>query len=262
MESRKQNKGLWAARNAGQSIAHGEFLMFVDGDDYMHLDAIRTLYQAINQNKNHDMAIIDYKKTNSFDEDIQSEEEGEVLELTQEEFFPKLMNREICSNVWNKLYRKSLIENIYANDYPRAQDFDFNIRVFLVARSAVFVHRAMYFWLQRPTSVMHQPDYWDIVYSCQSKMFYENYVNLPDDKKNYSHYLLSKLYKNMVFDRNRHYFAERQEDVFELCTKYEKDTRMAYWTNRHIPLYEKIGITMLLHNPRLTRWLMKVTKNY
>ncbi len=42
------NTGCWAASNAGQDAATGEYLWFPDGDDYFHKDIIRLMYEAIN----------------------------------------------------------------------------------------------------------------------------------------------------------------------------------------------------------------------
>ena len=39
----QQNQGLWAARNTGQKIAKGDYLMFADGDDYMHLETLKIM---------------------------------------------------------------------------------------------------------------------------------------------------------------------------------------------------------------------------
>ncbi|MBP5423127.1 MAG: glycosyltransferase family 2 protein [Paludibacteraceae bacterium] len=256
----QQNQGLWAARNSGQRVAKGDYLMFVDGDDYLHLDAVRTLYQAIN-NREYDIAIIDYKKTHSFDEDIESERKGEVFEVNQKQLISYLFNGDVSRNVWNKLYRKKLVKDIYANEYPRAQDYEFNIRVFLLANNAVIIQRKLYFWMQRPSSFTHQPDFLDIVYPYQVKFIYENYNNVPKNRSQYSHYLLSRLYKDMVFWKNRNYGTNNESAVFEQCKKYEKNTRKAYWLNWRINPIEKIIVTILLHSPRLTRWLMKVTKN-
>ena len=41
----QQNTGLWAARNAGQDAAHGDFLFFPDADDYFHQDTLQILLQ-------------------------------------------------------------------------------------------------------------------------------------------------------------------------------------------------------------------------
>lgn len=258
----QNNLGLWAARNAGQRIAQGRFLMFIDGDDYIHLDTVKTLHQAISIDEKCDIAIVDRKKTHGFDEDISCVGEGEKEILTQEELVAKLFNGGICRNVWNKLYRHSLIKNIYANEFLRAQDYDFNIRVFMAANSAVFIHRIMYFWVQRPTSFTYQPNYWDLVYRCFAKMLFDNYVNLPDNQIKYGHFLLRDLYKNMVFWKNRNFRTSTEHEVFALCDYYERTTRKAYWCNLKINPFEKVVVVILLHCPRLTRRLMVMTKNY
>lgn len=46
----KQNEGLGFARNSGLEIARGEYVYFVDSDDYLHNNAIETLYRAAIEN--------------------------------------------------------------------------------------------------------------------------------------------------------------------------------------------------------------------
>ena len=65
----------------------------------------------------------------------------------------------------------------------------------------------------------------------------------------------------VLFKGKKHKTAE-QKETFQTCDMYEKATHKAYWLNWRINPFEKIGVTILLHNPRLTRWLMRVTKNY
>lgn len=257
-----KNCGLWAARNSGQKKARGSYLMFVDGDDYLHLDAVNTLYHAINYNKSYDIAIIDYKKTQRFDEDIISKRDGEVMELSQKELISGLFNGKISRNVWTKLYRKELIQNLYANNYERAQDFDFNIRAFLKADRAIAVHHNLYFYLQRPTSCMNQHDYWKIAYSCIVKMLYVNYINLPIESKQYSHYLLSNLYKSMIDWEWTCYNGNDEPIVLQQCSKYERNTRKEYWTNWHINPIEKIIVSILLHNPKIMYLAMELKRAF
>lgn len=62
------NKGLWAARNAGQDEAHGEYLWFSDGDDYFHYDFLRMMHAAITDGEGYDLAMCGMKKTHYMDE--------------------------------------------------------------------------------------------------------------------------------------------------------------------------------------------------
>jgi len=259
----QQNMGLWAARNSGQRVAKGDYLMFVDGDDYMHLDAIKIMIETFRQYPQSDLVFVDHIKTNSLEESIESKENYNISGLSQKQLIYQLFVSDGNGGyMWNKLYRRELLEGIWANDYPRVQDFDFNIRVFLRVSYATWIHCKLYFWVQRPTSFMHQSNYWKIAYPCTVKMFFLNYINLPVDKKQYGHLLLKKLYRRMIFYKNKFYKTDQQDSVFRECYEYEKATRKDYWLSWRINPLEKIGVTTLLHSSRLTRWLMKVTKNY
>lgn len=262
----QENLGLWAARNSGQRVAKGNYLMFVDSDDYLHLDAIKIMIETFHQYPQSDLVFVDYIKTCSLEENIETKKSYNTSVLSQEELIHQLFNYYgqpgLGPFAWNKLYKRELLEGIWTNDYPRAQDLDFNIRVLFRVSCATWIHCELYFWVQRPTSFVHQSNYWDIAHPCMVKMFFLNYINLPVDKKQYGHYLLDKLYKRMLFYKNRNYKKVHQASVFKQCREYEKATWKAYWLNGRIPLYEKVGVTFLLHNPRLTCWLMKVTNNY
>ena len=66
----QENGGLWYARNTGQKEAKGDFIMFVDSDDYLHVDAIRVLYEALVQHPTCGLSMCKYKQTFTLDEDI------------------------------------------------------------------------------------------------------------------------------------------------------------------------------------------------
>ena len=67
------NTGCWAARNAGQDAATGEYLWFPDGDDYFHKDIIRVTVEVINRTNaagdKYDVALFGYEQTSRFDSD-------------------------------------------------------------------------------------------------------------------------------------------------------------------------------------------------
>lgn len=260
----QKNQGLWAARNTGQRAARGEFLMFVDGDDYLHIDVIRVMYTAINHNKCYDLAIVSYKKTNNLNEDIRSDDQGEISELSSDFLIHDIFidkKLAISRIVWNKLYRKRLIDNIWARPYIRAQDFDYNFRVYLRLNNAIWVRRTLYFYVQRPSSLSYGKNAHFQEYTCRTKLLYDNVLLLPSNKNHYSYLPLSRLYRDMVIYKNMVWGKDNEKEVFSKCNYYMRNTQKEYWFNRYIPLYEKVGVSLLLLCPRFTRWIMILTKN-
>lgn len=260
----QRNQGVWAARNSGKSAAHGEYLMFPDGDDYLHVDAVNLMYEAINRDVCFDIAIVERKITNRPNEDIQAEGANILTVLSQKDLIANMFSNHIIMpywSQWDKLYRKKLIESLWSEEYQFAQDYDFNFRVFLNVNKAVFIRRPLYFYVQRPSSAMKRSDYWDILYACKCRMLFTNYFALPSCKKNYGHYLLNSLYTQMLIYKNRYYKTTKQQEVFQQCRNYFKSTYEDYWLCGKIPLHKKIVVTFLLYSPRLTSWLMKITNN-
>ena len=258
----QQNSGLWAARNAGKKIAKGDYLTFVDGDDYINIDTFKIAHHAINSNEGYDMALFNFKKTDSFDEDIEEKTEYELRVLTGKDLFEEFCARRygiVFESQCNKLYRRNLVEDIWLEKYERSQDVDFNIQVYLKVERAVWILRELYFYVQRSTSLAHQPEAWDIFFECRTRMFYLNYMKLPPDKKEYGPYLLNQLYRKMLNHKIRNYQTNKQAEVFEICKEYEHDTLKAYWKSYYTTFYEKVIITILLHHPQLACFLYKVT---
>ena len=139
---RQENQGLWAARNTGQDAAKGDFLFFPDSDDYFHRDLLRLLYEAINSGPGYDLAIVGRKITWSADEDTTSPITPIIIEWSQQRLIETLLAETgdaCCVYMWNKLFRRSLIDNLRTRRYLRSQDLDFNLRTFLRLDKAIVI---------------------------------------------------------------------------------------------------------------------------
>ncbi len=103
------NSGVSVARNIGISISTGDYIVFVDSDDYINPDMLKELYNYINK-YNTDMVICDfmYYKNNVF---INSEVKEQNIKIyTSEEAQYQLYKDKYLNFivVWGKIYKRKL----------------------------------------------------------------------------------------------------------------------------------------------------------
>ena len=244
----QENQGLWAARNAGQKIAKGDFIMFVDSDDYIHVDAVKLLYKALIKHPECGLSMCKYKRTTSLQEDIvaQGETREQVISVDQ------LLNLSDCvlpDIVWNKLYRRSLIDDIWAREYRIAQDVDYNFRVYMHLDFAVLLDNELYFWMQRSTSAMHQKNYRLSYLRIITDICHRNYLECPDDNKSLKAYFLQRLYSRLIILRKYAWKSEEKKSVLLHCDNCICDTWRSYIFCKQINLLERVGCMFIVKLP-------------
>lgn len=165
----EKNTGVSGPRNTGLKVAKGEYIYFMDSDDYIHERAIEKLVEAV-EKTGCELAAFDLARTDSLTENTHRplQNNNPQLILTEQMIFEMLAIVELkwCV-VWNKLYKRSLIDGIFFNDYYSIQDQDFNIRVYKKIDKAVFIPEALYWYYWNPNSLQRQK-------SLYPKKFYLN----------------------------------------------------------------------------------------
>lgn len=248
----QDNGGLWHARNTGQKVAKGNFLMFVDSDDYIHVDAIRVLYEALVQNPTCGLAMCNYKQTFTLDEDIRKVDENRIEIWSVEQLLHNHKGA-LCTVVWNKLYRRSLIIDIMAREYRISQDVDYNFRVFLRLKSLVMVDRELYFWVQRSGSATKMGNYWIKRLMTETDIYHRNYVENRTIINPIPAFYLRRLYILMVSLKAHVLRTDYKKKVFLQCSEFTKDTWHSYLKCAKIPLLERCGVFVLLYSPRMAK---------
>ena len=151
----KPNGGVSTARNQGMEAAHGEWICFVDSDDWIHQDFFKTLIAAAD---GADLVVGNYENANQYDE------AGRIAPLPTNPDV-QILNAEAavadgyvrCSPV-GRLFRRSLIgEMIFTPGLQYAEDAVFNVALFSEKADAkiVRIHVPLYFYFNRPGSLVH-----------------------------------------------------------------------------------------------------------
>ena len=240
----QENHGLWAVRNRGQQEAYGDYLLFVDGDDYFHDDYVRLLYEAINKDGHqYPMAVCGYTRISGDDGDVTTLTDPVFTVRNRDElingFFDMSIYWSLSSN-WDKMYRKSYLDVPFQRNYPRCQDMESNLHaIFSKIDHAIFVSNVLYYYRSRAGQLTKTKDYQAIKKRCICDILYTNYLNVPDTLGQYRHLFLHTLYRRLFLWKESLKGDEDQEDL-RLISYYEKRTILSFLSCRGITSRSKI----------------------
>lgn len=152
----KKNGGLSSARNAGIDISQGEFLTFVDSDDWIENNFIEELHKAIVVN-NADISICGFKKIEDSTCKILYEESCCNKDIVIENGLDLLFTQKNVTYVvaWNKMYRKGIFNKLRYKEGKLHEDEFIIYDVYNLAKNGVaLVNKNLYNYLQRKNSIM------------------------------------------------------------------------------------------------------------
>ena len=144
----QENCGQGLARNVGLDKASGEYILFIDGDDWVDKYLLEKTLKVFNQ---YPVDFVNYR----FDFFFESGTLKKISGLyTKKELFDKdifyaaLVDRDIFSVVWNKVYRRSLIEknNIRFPDVRAIEDLYFVRVIASMSSHTVFINDILKFF--------------------------------------------------------------------------------------------------------------------
>lgn len=152
----KENGGLSDARNVGIDASTGEYLAFVDSDDYISCDMLEKLYCRIVKDES-DLAICNLNYVDESDRilDVGTIQVEDKL-VDEIVFWNELygVNYAYCVVAWNKLYRRKLFENVRYEKGRLHEDEYIIHQIVSQCNRISFLKDKCYNYLQRSDSIM------------------------------------------------------------------------------------------------------------
>ncbi|WP_051199298.1 glycosyltransferase family 2 protein [Butyrivibrio fibrisolvens] len=134
----KENGGLSSARMVGIQAAKGEYVLMVDGDDYLMPNMLEKMYRAISDSVA-DICVCDWFNDKPFEY-----HKKEMVVYKKSEFMPPILLDSWPSVTWNKLIRKNCLDGVEFPPKMVAQDIGVMHLIFNNAEKIVAISDKLY----------------------------------------------------------------------------------------------------------------------
>ena len=149
----QENRGLPQSRQRGLDMAKGDYVVFVDGDDWVEQNHLETRYERL---KDGNAEVLWSAAYNHCWGDVYMPVPSEAMireKLVQARFLHK-----VTAYVWNMTYQRAFLERhkVHFGRYNQDEDMFFNIQMFYFAEHIAYDSRATYHYRYNPQSLSHR----------------------------------------------------------------------------------------------------------
>lgn len=277
----QKNQGLSGARNTGMNNANGDYIMFIDSDDWIEID---TCEKAINASEKYNADVVFWSYIKEFSD---SQKDNYLFDKTEILWSEKninqlsrrmvglvgdeLANPQSIDNLvtaWGKLYKKSVIGDVRFTDTKiiGTEDALFNIEVFLGINSAVYIPDLLsHYRKDNESSLTHNykeklVSRWKEMYSRIKILLDRNDMSREyyDALKNRICFGLIGLGINLAEDKKMS-FKEKKKEIYNILSMNHYQIALKDLDFSYLPIQWKVFFKLAKNNNALLLlWLLKI----
>lgn len=186
------NHGVVYSRKKGIELANGEYLMFIDSDDYIPCDSIELLLKAITENEA-DVSVGGFCNVDDVGKILLTTSFPFSLIANSHEIAIMLLEEKINFSLCGKLFSSKLFTSSIKHfcDVKMGEDALVTMQLLDKAKSVVIVNDIVYFYFQHNSSVTHNP-------SKQAVNTILKFINLTNDFYKHHTYIVDDKVRNAL----------------------------------------------------------------
>lgn len=254
----QSNKGISDTRNKLMEMSNGEYIVWVDSDDFVDMDLLYTLWEKISCSGD-DAYSFNYTCFGSPSSKLKTIELFKKMDILTSKDILKHLAKEVKmpSFLWNKVIKKSLYNGLrFSSQKVMLEDYEILTSVFLKINRMVFIDNNLYFYRQNSNSITHNVNVEiisenNITIAKREQMILEAYPDLLTAVK------IGRAYRALSYLT----FLRKICDDYEIKQKEQKNLRKylyLFLLDEDINIKKKLAALLLSVNLRIYDTMLRL----
>lgn len=255
----KENGGVGSARNAGLAKATGNYITWIDADDYVTPDWYASIYEKLQQYQP-DCLFFDYFYTQG---DIDTPCHIALPELvTLEDYvYEQSLERELKNFLWNQVIKADILKEAHFNEtYHMLEDYDVLTQITPKLKKLVHSNTCLYHYVQTESSLTHTMSadvLWNNIKVVKKRYDAYTALGLPVSINDYVLQLVGYVYGDNIKRDSSHTMRTAQ------IRKALRDDKNNILSDNGIPVKVKIkAICAMLAADGMLKFMLRLKQNY